>query len=402
MRSRWSWDIGEYLLPAGMAAVAVALAAQGGEPRVPPLYWPLFGVAAPWLFTWSFRTGRPRRGEFTAFMLVAGACAFLGPDRTDALVLLAGGAGTVFSRAERMSRAVTAVLIALLLSEAFTLRLAGTAVSPAQLGERILEDYIFIFAIVFASRQRRLRHRETERLLRQLEGEHAALEAAHAELQAYASHAAELAASEERNRLAREIHDVLAHTLTVIIVQADAASVRLQRDAAGAAESVQTVARLARQALQEARLSVAAIRGDPGTAGVDALRRLCDDAGRLAGMRCELRVAGAERPLPAPVALAAFRIAQEALTNARRHGRAQRAEVALAFAGDLVRLTVRDDGRGGGPGEDGGGSGLRGMAERAQGLGGTLQAGVGPDGRGYIVSAELPLGANRTAVGAPS
>ncbi len=379
------------MMPVGMVALALAFGlAQGGAP-LPLAFWIPFAAAGAIVVSWAPRTAGPPPAQLVLALAIAGVCAFQAPRSAASELLLMGTSGTAFVRYTDTKRAVTWAVVGLLIAETATLSLLGTFPGPLPAAWAILKDFVVFDALVIAGRQRRLRQRETERLLRELEADHARLEAAHARLQEYASHAAELAASEERNRLAREIHDVLAHTLTVIIIQADAAVVRLQSDAAGATEQVRTVARLARQALQEARLSVAAIRADPGAAGVDALRRLCEDAGRLAGLRCELRVAGEEQPLPAPVALAVYRITQEALTNARRHGMAERAEVCLTFAGEAVSLTVRDDGAGAPAPADGQGSGLRGMEERAQALGGSLSAGPAPEGRGFLVRAELPL-----------
>jgi signal transduction histidine kinase len=134
------------------------------------------------------------------------------------------------------------------------------------------------------------------------------------------------------------------------------------------------------------------VPADPGAGGLDALRRLCAEVTRLGDLRCDLEVRGPERPLPAPVAHAAYRILQEALTNARRHGGARRVSVECAFEEGAVALTVTDDGRGGGEAAVVPGSGLRGMRERAARAGGRLEAGPVPGGAGFRVRAELPLG----------
>ena len=169
----------------------------------------------------------------------------------------------------------------------------------------VMPSFAAAGGFVVAGRLRRRHQVETERLLSDLEREHRELEVAHAVLAERARRVAELSAAEERNRIATEVHDVLAHALTAIIIRAEAAAVRLRSDPAGASAQVSAVAGLARDALQEARLSVAAMRADPGAGGLDALRRLCDDATRLGDLRCTCEVSGPERPLPAPVAHAA-------------------------------------------------------------------------------------------------
>src|SRR5262245_44533619 len=200
------------------------------------------------------------------------------------------------------------------------------------------------------------------------------------------------AASDERIRIARELHDVVAHHLSVIVVQAEAAQEVLasRPDRAGAA--METVADTARGALGELRRVLGVLREDatlapaPDLAAVDELVASVRDA----GLDVEVRTEGDARPLSGVVSLAAYRVVQESLTNVLRHAAARRAEVALAYGDDALVVTVSDDGRGSDPTARAGGHGLAGMRERVTVLGGRLDAGP-RDGGGFAVRARLPL-----------
>jgi signal transduction histidine kinase len=203
----------------------------------------------------------------------------------------------------------------------------------------------------------------------------------------------ELAARDERSRIAREMHDVVAHGLSVIVVQADGARYAAAKDPAVAVGTLETISAAGREALTEMRRLLGLLReGDTGVApqpGLDDVRHLVDEA-RAAGTRVS-----ADLPEPAPdvpdgVGLAAYRIVQEALTNVRKHAGPDAAvDVRVAVGTDVV-IEVRDDGRGAASHVDGRGLGLVGMRERAAVHGGTLEAGPAPGG-GFAVSARLPL-----------
>jgi signal transduction histidine kinase len=214
------------------------------------------------------------------------------------------------------------------------------------------------------------------------------LEEAHRQLQAESLQAAALAAAEERNRIAREIHDVLAHSLTVIVVQAQAIQRLVRTDPEAAERQADTVATLAREGLQEARRSVAALRSQPAEVdGLSTLRRLVEEFGRQTGTATTFTVRGNERPLSPNAWTTLYRVTQEGLTNARRHGQARSVAVELAF-GDAVRLTLDDDGASPtAPVVPG--NGLTGMRERAERLGGQIRFGPRPGG-GFRVALELP------------
>jgi len=203
------------------------------------------------------------------------------------------------------------------------------------------------------------------------------------------------AVSEEQARIARELHDVIAHSVSVIVVQAAAANDVFERRPEQARAALRAIEHSARDALGELRRLLGAVRpGDDDTRPAPGLDRVDELAAplRAGGLQVVVRREGPAASLPAGVDLSAYRIVQEALTNTLRHAQATRAEVTLTYGTDAVEVEVRDDGRGAdaeGP-WSGGGNGLVGMRERTALLGGTLEAGPLP-GRGYRVHARLPL-----------
>lgn len=198
----------------------------------------------------------------------------------------------------------------------------------------------------------------------------------------------EAAALNERARIAREIHDVLAHTLAAQAVQLESARVMLEQSQADpeALAAVERAHRLAKEGLDEVRRAVSALRGDqvPGPA---QLRDLVQTFEADTGVETDFKVEGASRPLSAEAQLAIYRAAQEALTNVRRHAEASRVEVALGYRADGTELLVTDVGAAH-PSHNGNGYGLMGMRERAELLGGTLEA--GPTGDGFRVRLWIP------------
>ncbi|MHC0428788.1 sensor histidine kinase [Streptomyces sp. O3] len=213
---------------------------------------------------------------------------------------------------------------------------------------------------------------------------------------------AEQSATEERLRIARELHDVLGHSISLINVQSSAALHRLSKkraaDAAPAAlasaeEALEAVKGTSKDALRELRSTLGMLRQAEETAptsptsGLDRLPELVERA-RSAGLDVRTRTEGAVRALPPPVDLAAYRIVQESLTNVTRHARAGGALVTIAYADDAVRVQIDDDGQGT-PDPQAQGSGIRGMSERARAFGGELTA--ANTAGGFRVSARLPL-----------
>ena len=201
----------------------------------------------------------------------------------------------------------------------------------------------------------------------------------------------------ERNRIARELHDVLAHNLSVMVVQAAGARQVLEKSPERAVEAAALIERTGREALAEIRHLFGPVRrgGAEPLSGAQSIARVDDLARRAreAGLRVELRVTGDPVELPAGIDLAAYRIVQEALTNTLKHSPGARTCVTVAYEPNEIVLGVEDDGHG--PREDhelgdaGGGHGLVGMRERAAVYGGVVQAGRGPDG-GFAVRARLP------------
>jgi signal transduction histidine kinase len=203
------------------------------------------------------------------------------------------------------------------------------------------------------------------------------------------------AVAEERTRIARELHDIIAHSVTTMVVQAGAAEQVVDDDPEHVRKALATIRDTGTGALAEMRRVVAVLRDidEPGELspqpGVDALPDLVEDA-RSAGLDATLEVRGEVRPLPGGVDLAAYRIVQEALTNVRRHADATAVRVGLDYSADDVRIEVVDDGVG--SSDPSGGHGLVGMRERASLYGGRVEAGAA-DGAGFVVRAVLPVSA---------
>ncbi|MFF5777549.1 sensor histidine kinase [Streptomyces virginiae] len=199
---------------------------------------------------------------------------------------------------------------------------------------------------------------------------------------------------EERLRIARELHDVLAHSISVINVQAGVGLALLDSDPEQARTALATIKAASKEALGEVRQVLDTLRS-PGEAprspapGLDRLPELVEQAA-TAGLGVDVSTDGQARALPPGVDLAAFRILQEALTNVMRHSGARTARIRLVWQPHALELRVDDDGPATGGAPDGGGNGLVGMRERAAALGGTVETGPRPDG-GFRVVAVLPL-----------
>jgi signal transduction histidine kinase len=221
----------------------------------------------------------------------------------------------------------------------------------------------------------------------------AELETAHSDLKRYAEQASELARSEERNRVAREIHDSLGHYLTVVNVQLEAAGKLFDRDPKKAQEAVAQAKISASEALSEVRRSVRALRPSAmeKRKGPGALAVLAREFGGT-GITVSFEVQGQERDLSPEAELLLYRALEEGLTNALKYSGSSRVQTKLAFEPFSVRLTVADNGcgsSGNARGLGGTGFGIPGLEERASALGGRVSA-ADADGGGFVLEVELP------------
>jgi signal transduction histidine kinase len=196
---------------------------------------------------------------------------------------------------------------------------------------------------------------------------------------------AELAVADERARIARELHDVVTHHVTAMVVQSDAA----QFAPAQAGDSLAAIGDTGRQALAELRFILGVLDGGGPPQLEDLVERT-----RSAGQPVELAEEGEPQPLPGAVELAAYRVVQEALTNALKHAPGRRTVVRVRYGPSEIDIDVTNDGPSGAASLDGGGRGLAGVRERVGGFGGDLSAGRRPDG-GFTVRARIPVGSTR-------
>ncbi|MFB6808597.1 sensor histidine kinase [Streptomyces sp. NPDC056387] len=208
--------------------------------------------------------------------------------------------------------------------------------------------------------------------------------------------ATEQALTDERLRIARELHDMVAHSIGVIAIQAGVGSRVIDTQPAQARQALRAIETTSRETLAGLRRTLVALRrSEPASLapapGLDGIDRLATAAAGDTGVRVDVVWSGRRRPLPSDVELAAFRIVQEALTNVVRHARAGACRVGIAYGPDELTLEISDDGRGVPQGSPAGaGFGITGMRERATLLNGRFEAGPRPAG-GFRVAAVLPL-----------
>jgi signal transduction histidine kinase len=206
--------------------------------------------------------------------------------------------------------------------------------------------------------------------------------------------AARIAVAEERARIARELHDVVAHAVSVMVLQVGAVRHKLPDSLAEDRDALRSVERAGRTALTEMRRLLAAMRREDDEVefvpqpGLDGLNALLAEVGR-AGLPAKLHVDGEPFPLPRGVDLSAYRIVQEGLTNALKHANASDADVTVRYRPDEVEIEVRDNGNGVAK-TDGLGHGLVGVRERVKIYGGEMSAGSIPEG-GFVLSTRLPI-----------
>ncbi len=206
---------------------------------------------------------------------------------------------------------------------------------------------------------------------------------------------AEQAAARERARIAREMHDILSHAVSLMVVQAEAGPVAVRAAPERAEAAFEAISETGREAMVQLRQMLGLLReGGETAAPREPQPDLADlpallDRVRAGGLTVGYATEGGVRALPAATGASVYRIVQEALTNVVKHARARTVDVRLAHADGVLRVTVTDDGRGpqGGPG----GHGLVGVRERAAAHGGTAETGAGPGGRGFEVRVLLPV-----------
>ena len=206
--------------------------------------------------------------------------------------------------------------------------------------------------------------------------------------------ATRIAVAEERARIARELHDIVAHAVSVMVLQVGAVRHKLPLALDEDRDALTSVEQAGRTALAEMRRLLAAMHRDGDDVdlmpqpGLDGLGSLLEEIGR-AGLPVRLHVEGEPFPLPASLDLSAYRIVQEGLTNALKHAHATRADVTICYRSDSVQTEVRDDGIGAAA-SDGLGHGLAGIRERVKIYGGEMTAGTAKEG-GFTLSTRLPV-----------
>jgi signal transduction histidine kinase len=278
----------------------------------------------------------------------------------------------------------SAVIVALALEvTGIVLSLADDESLVSVLGGGVIEDVALAAAVVLVAetvRTRRAWLAEVRERLRRTEAER--------------EREAQLRVEQERLRIAHELHDVLAHTVTVIGIQAGVAAEALPDSPEDAQAALRTIRDQSRDALAELRATVGVLReageGVPRSPapGLSQLEELVDTAG--GDVRVDVSVSGRPRPLPAIVDLTAYRIVQESLTNVLRHADATQAKVSIRYGPEELVVQVDDDGRGTVDGANAG-FGVTGMRERALAIGGRLDAGPAPSpSQGFRVWASLP------------
>ncbi len=294
-----------------------------------------------------------------------------------ALVLVVYSLGAHCAGAGRMLTGLAAVVTAVVVWDvAQPGRHGAGALASNLLGSAAIVFVPFLGGL--AVRQQALRAQALERLAEQLERER--------------EERARVAVAEERTRIARELHDEVAHAMSVIAVQADAAEGALAHDPALVERPLLAIRATAREALADMRRVLGALRGDeqaqlapgPGLARAGGLF----EQARAAGLEVELLVEGEPAPLPPALDLAAYRVLQEGLTNVRKHAAARRVEVVLRYEREAIVVEVNDDGNGSANG-GGSGRGLAGIRERVALLGGDFVA--GPTSPGFALRVSLPL-----------
>ena len=374
-------------------------------PSLRDLLLAVAAVVALQLDVWLLEEPHGSRAETAVFAAALGLALLLRRTHPQALALTASGVLVAQAVADaRLTSLLTTAVVAMVVTSSVALHLprrralaAGAVLLVGAWSDLLLQgseehrlasDLVFTGVVVVglpwtagqAVRRHREREGELEELARQLAEER--------------ERRAELAVLDERNRIAREMHDVVAHSVSLMVVQAGAARRVLDTEPDATREALLSVEDVGREALAELRRVLGLLRGtsepvglrpQPGTAQLASLV----EGTRGSGLAVDLHVAGRPRPLQPGVDLAVYRVVQEALTNAVKHARASRAHVRLVWQPEALDVEVVDDGTAAlVPAQ--GGHGLVGMRERLTAYGGRLDAGPTAGG-GFSVRARIPL-----------
>jgi signal transduction histidine kinase len=370
--------LADVVLAAGLLAVRLVTMATGVQPG---------GGLASWVLTplWTLPLAWRRRAPLLVAVIVASANALevclVGVH--DSVVFLAVFLLVPYSLAahersgRRMALGLAALVTAGIISQAEQPSPGSTGAWAATIAGD-LSLFVVPFLLGLALRQQRLRAEAMEQLALQLDRER--------------EERARAAVAEERTRIARELHDEIAHAMSVIAVQADAAEGALMRDPALVEPPLLAIRETARGALADMRRVLGALRHgeQPQLAPEPGLARLGSvlEQTQASGLEVDLHIEGEPVPLPPSLDLAAYRVLQEGLTNVRKHADAQRVEVVLRYGRDTIGVEVSDDGTGARAG-GGTGHGLAGIRERVAMLGGEFVA--GPRAQGFALRVTLPL-----------
>jgi signal transduction histidine kinase len=354
----------------------------------------VLGVAYLVLSVWGYNILEPRVGRYTKAVYFIGLTAlfliieFLLDGSNGIWLISMPLVATAATDLPRGPRAL--VYLVALLGMSLPIYLARGSWQPALFaGLTFSPAIVFVIVFVTITQRAELAQKEAESLAAQLAE-------ANDRLSAYAVQAGELATTQERNRLAREIHDNLGHYLTVANVQIKAAQAVMDKDPARARLALDRAAQLTQDGLGAVRQSVATLRESPvGAVPLpEAVAALAAET-QAAGIVAELVIDGQPRPLDARAELTLYRAAQEGLTNVRKHARASRVDLWLDYRDPAaVALTLRDNGLGSDPAAESTGFGLLGLHERARQLGGRLTVETAP-GAGFCLILTLPMADGR-------
>ena len=378
----WGYFVATYLsyLLEGERSVGVLLAGSA-----------VFGcLAVAWrILPWNLRIPRYRLLAAPVFLGLSFLIVYLTDFGLSVGLYSIAVANSVFLFGLRRTLVYAAALLVLIFGD-YLLTSPGLAAGEAlERSAYWIPSFAFVIGICAVAQRAVQRYKESQDLL-------AKLESANGELRRYAERVRELAISEERGRMSRELHDAAGHHLAVVNLQLEAAMRLLERDPEGVGGALERARTAAADAMGEVRRSVRALKplAMEDRTGTGALSALAREFGGT-GTTVSFTVRGMEERLPPEVELVLYRALQEGLTNAAKHSGAGRVEVELAFEPGSVRLTVADDGQsavvaGGSDASTKGGLGISGLRERAGALRGTVSTRSG-DAGGYVLEVELPV-----------